>query len=453
MAQVLAKENRYLSDFQTFTGSVAANDPAWLRGIRQQALARFAELGFPTARRGNEKWKYTSVVPIANATFEYPFDDSPQEVKPADLRRLAPWDDSWVNLVFVNGRYSEALSTPPTRTEGARVMNLAGAIAEDRGLVEKHLAKYAAFEDDAFTALNTAFLKDGAFVHIPEDAPHRSPLHLLYVTTGRGQPIISHPRTLVVAGRHSRSAIIESHVSLSSAHHFTNSVTEISVEDGAEIEHHRLLSEAPGSFHVGATRVHQGRDSTFSSASFSRGAALARNDLFVLLDAPGSSCYLNGLYMTSGTQHIDNYINVDHAGPHTKSRLRYKGILDGKSKAVFGGTVLVRRDAQKADSQQSDKNLVLSEDAEVNSKPSLLIYADDVKCSHGATAGNIDESTLFYMRSRGLDLETASSLLIHGFASEIIETVRLDPFRAYLDKLFLAQLPNSHSSHSVGGTP
>jgi Fe-S cluster assembly protein SufD len=193
---------------------------------------------------------------------------------------------------------------------------------------------------------------------------------------------------------------------------------------------------------VGVTRVQQAEDSSFSSGSFARGAALARQDLLVLLDAPGSICHLNGLYMTSGTQHIDNYINIDHAKPHTTSRLKYKGILDGKSKAVFGGTVLVRKDAQKADAQQSDKNLLLSDEAEVDSKPSLLIYADDVKCSHGATAGNIDEESVYYMRSRGLDLETASRLLIHGFASEIVESVKLEEVREYLDRQFLAALPN-----------
>ena len=253
----------------------------------------------------------------------------------------------------------------------------------------------------------------------------------------------------MVAGRHSKLTVIESYVSLSNSQHFTNAVTEIALEDGASVEHYRLLMENPDSFHVGNTRVHQGQDSTFSSASFTRGAAVARNDFQVLLDAPGSFCSLNGLYMTSGRQHIDNYINIDHAKPHTTSRLYYKGILDGSSKAVFGGTVLVRKDAQKADAQQSDKNLLLSDKAEVDSKPSLLIYADDVKCGHGATAGNIDEDTLFYMRSRGLDLDTASSLLIYGFASEIIEAVRLEPLHGYLDKLFLESLPNFR----FGGTP
>ena len=441
MAQALAKEDRYLSDFRAFERGLADNEPAWFHRIRQQALARFAELGFPTARRGNEKWKYTSVVPIASSIFEYPFEPPLTELKRPDLIGRAPWHPDWVSLVFLDGRYSKALSTPH-QDNGARVMNLADALLADGDLAEKHLAQHATVEDDAFTALNTAFLRDGAFIHVPEGDSLASPLHLLYLTTDRAQPTVSYPRTLVVAGRHSKLTIVESYINLSSARNFSNAVTEIVVGDGAEIEHYRVLVDNPEGFHVGVTRVDQGRDSAFSSVSFARGAALARNDVAVLLDAPGSACSLNGLYMTSGTQHIDNYITIDHAKPHTTSRLKYKGILDGSSRAVFGGTVLVRQDAQKADAQQTDKNLILSEEAEVDSKPSLLIYADDVKCSHGATAGHIDEDTLFYMRSRGLDLETASRLLIHGFASEIIETVEIEGLRAYLERLSLESLPN-----------
>ncbi|HIB13507.1 MAG TPA: Fe-S cluster assembly protein SufD, partial [Dehalococcoidia bacterium] len=220
-------------------------------------------------------------------------------------------------------------------------------------------------------------------------------------------------------------------------------VTEIVLEDGAQVEHYRLLLESADAFHVGTSRVYQSKDSTISSASFAKGAAMARQDVQVTLDAPGASCSLNGLYMTSGEQHIDNLINIDHAKPYTKSRLFYKGILDGKSKAVFGGTVLVRKDAQKTDAQQTDKNLLLSRQAEVDSKPSLLIYADDVQCAHGATAGHIDKDTLFYMQSRGLDRETASRILIHAFASQIIDTVELEPLRDYLDDLFLTAMPTA----------
>jgi Fe-S cluster assembly protein SufD len=440
MAQAPAKGDRYLAGFRTFERGLPAEGPQWLRQVRQRALSRFSELGFPTARRGNERWKYTNVGPIAKTSFSYPFDVSPK-VKAADIQRIAPWDDSWVSVVFINGRYSQMLSTAPTALNGARMSNLTDAIRADGDVIEKHLAQHATFEDDGLTALNTAFLQDGAFVYVPEGESLPSPLHLIFVTADSGQPTVSYPRTLIVAGNHSKLTIIESYVSLSSARYFTDAVTEIVVGDGAQIEHYSLLLEEEDAFHVGISRVYQGQDSTFSSTSFAKGASIGRNDLRVLLDAPGGSCFLNGLYMTSGTQHIDNYINIDHAKPHTTSRLRYKGILAGKSKAIFGGTVLVRPGAVKTNAYQSDKNLILSEEAEVDSKPSLEIYADDVLCGHGATAGAVAEDALFYMRSRGLDLEAATVLLIKGFATEIIDTIKVKPLRAYLEKFILDALP------------
>jgi Fe-S cluster assembly protein SufD len=441
MARALAAGNeRYLTDSRTFEKGPSAAGPEWLRQVRQQALSRFSDLGFPTARRGNEKWKYTNVAPIADAAFSYPF-HVPSEVKPASTRRIAPWHDSWASIVFVNGRYSPALSAAPAALNGARVTNLAEAVLADGDVIEQHLARHAAFEDDGFAALNTAFLQDGAFVHLREGESLPSPIHLIFVTTGDAEPTASYPRTLVVVGANSRLTVIETYVSLAPGRYFTDAVTEIVLADGAQVDHYKLLLEKADAFHVGTGRVYQGRDSTFSSMSFARGAAVARNDFRVVLDGPGSSCFLNGLYVTSQTQHIDNYINIDHAKPHTTSRLLYRGILDGASRAVFGGVVLVQPGAVKADSHQEDKNLILSEEAEVDSKPSLEIYADDVKCGHGATVGTVAEDAIFYMRSRGLDPETAAAFLIKGFASEIIDAVRVQPLRSYLGRLVWRALP------------
>ena len=442
MTQAPAKHERYLSDFRALEKDLASNGPTWLYRIREHALARFAELGFPTARRGNEKWKYTNVAPIAKATFDYPISASTNGLRGAEIQRAAPWHDRWTNLVFVDGRYDEALSTASPATNGVRVTSLAEALLSEPVEVERHLARYASVEDDGFTALNTAFMRDGAFVNVPEGESLESPLHLLFISTDRGEPTVSYPRVLVVAGARSKATVIESYVGLSQGRYFTNAVAEMVVGEGAEVDHYRLMLESQNAFHVGVARVHQRENSVFTSRAFTKGAALGRYDLNVLLDGPGSSCTLNGLYMTSGSQHMDNLINIDHAKPHGTSRLYYKGILDGKSKAIFGGTVLVRKDAQKTDALQTDKNLVLSPNAEVDSKPALFIYADDVKCGHGATAGNIDQDTVFYMRSRGVDPETASRLLIYGFASEIIETVQIEPFRAYLERLFLDSLPS-----------
>ncbi|MCH7522304.1 MAG: Fe-S cluster assembly protein SufD [Chloroflexi bacterium] len=441
MPHALATPDSYLTDFRTFETNLPDEGPDWIREVRQQALARFRELGFPTARRGNEKWKYTNVRPIADATFSYPF-DAGAEVSLADIRSVAPWDDGWATAVFVNGRYSPALSTI-VALDGVRVTNLEEAVRADGDVIERHLARHATYEDDGFTALNTAFLRDGAFVHVPEGESLQSPLHLIFVTAEGAEPGVSYPRTLIVAGARSELTVIESYVSLSSSRYLTDAVTEIVVGDGAQVDHYKLLLESEGAFHVATSRVYQGEDSVFSSTLYARGAAIARNDIQVLLDAPGSSCTLNGLYLTSGSQHIDNYINIEHAKPHGTSRLFYKGILDGESKAVFGGTVLVQPGADKTDAHQEDKNLLLSEKAEVASKPSLEIYADDVKCGHGATAGTIAEDAIFYMRSRGLDLETATAFLIEGFASGILDKVRVQPLRAFLEKLTTKALRGS----------
>ena len=441
MTQAPAKHEKYLSEFRAVEKELAADGPPWLNRIREHARSRFAELGFPTTRKGNEKWKYTNVGPVANANFTYPRNGAVNGVTGADIQAAAPWHESWVNLVFVDGHYSETLSTASANSNGVRVASLAEAMRSDEDIVERHLARYASAEDDGFTALNTAFIQDGAFVHIPDGRSMDSPLNMVFVSTHRPEPIVSYPRVLVVAGADSKATIIESYVGLSENRYFTNGVAEIILDSRSQIDHYRLLDESDQAFNVCVSRVRQEEDSTFSSSSFYRGAALGRYDLNVLLDGPGSTCSLNGLYMTSGTQHIDNFINIDHAKPHGTSRLYYKGILDGNSRAVFGGTVWVRERAIKTDSLQTDKNLVLSPDAEVDSKPALFIYADDVKCGHGATAGNIDRDTVFYMRSRGIDLETASRLLIYGFASEIIDTVQVDELRAYLERRFLDSLP------------
>ena len=437
-----SKYQQYLSDFRATNNGQSTNGPARLRQLRESAWSRFLELGFPTARKGNEKWKYTNVAPIADGAFKHAGEPSPNAVTASDLRSAAPWHDGWTNLVFVDGHYSKALSTAFGGDNGASAVSLLQATGSVEDVVGTHLSRYAPVENDAFAALNTAFVRDGALVHIPEGQALEAPIHLVFVSSDTGQPTVSHPRVLVLADARSKATIIESYVGLSPGRYFTNAVAELAIGEGAEIDHYRLLLESEDAFHVGVARVRQAAGSRFSSVSVAKGVAVGRYDLNVLLDGPGSSCNLNGLYVTSGVQHMDNLINIDHAKPHTTSRLYYKGILDGRSRAVFGGTVLVRENAQKTDAKQMDKNLVLSPQAEVDSKPALFIYADDVKCGHGATAGNVDQDTVFYMRSRGVDLEMASKLLIRGFAAEILDTVKVDDFRHYLEDRFLESLPS-----------
>ena len=437
MTQTLTRYEQYTTDYHSLNGG---GKPGWLRDIRATAWQRFLDVGLPTARRGNEPYKYTNIAPIANADlaiasaedFEFGVDD---------LNSIAPLQDECAQLVFVDGIYSDTLSSMPASLDGVRMCSLADAIQSDNGAVTKHIAQYADIEEDGFIALNTAFIRDGAFIEIADGASVESPLRLAFISTD-GAQTVSHPRVLVVAGRDSSANIVESYIGVQGNRCLTNSVAEIVLEDNATLDHHRLLMESEDAFHVGVARVRQGADSVYNSKVFERQVGLGRFDLYTSLDGENASCDLKGLYFTSGRQHMDNYINIDHKKPYATSRLYYKGILDGRSRAVFGGTVYVQPGAIKTDSHQEDKNLVLSPDAEVDSKPSLFIWADDVKCGHGATAGNIDLDTVFYMRSRGIDLETASRLLIYGFASEIIDTVEDDFLRNYLGRLFLDSLPS-----------
>ena len=387
--------------------SVASPGPEWLADLRAAGWERFSDLGFPTARRGNERWKYTAVAPISRVGFAYPFVNA-EGAEDAEL-------EFGFSEVSANSGFEQDVE------------------------IRNHLGSLAPMHDDGFTALNTAFLRDVAVVRVPDGTDGPLAVHVNH----GGLPGVDgdlryarHPRTLIVVGRNANLTVVESYAGPRDQRYFTNAVTEIVVGEGAHVDHYRLLDESPAAFHVGTTRVSQQRDSTFSSASFALGTSLARNDFAVTLDGPGAYCSLNGLYYTGQGQHIDNLISIDHAQPHCTSRLNYKGILDGNSRAVFGGEVMVRRNAQKSDAQQSDKNLLLSEDAEVDSKPSLMIYADDVQCAHGATAGQIDAQTLFYLRSRGLDLETASRMLVLAFASEIIDTVKPDTLRNHLESRF-----------------
>ena len=410
--------------------------PAWLNGLRQKGFDNFSRLGFPTARRGNEAWKYTNVAPIARSELSLPTAASVPEI--GQVRQSAPWVDDWNTLVFLDGRFSSELSNIHEQS-GVTISSLVHAMEDDGAVVQRHIGSVTSVEDDGFAALNTAFLGDGALVHVPPGASVERPVHLVFVSTDE-ENIVAHPRVLVVAGPESESTVIESYVGVGDNTYLSHGVAEVIVEEGAQLEHYRLMDESDSSYHVGVARVHQKDGSFFSSRAFYKGVGLGRHDLYVNI-GDGCSTDLSGLYITSGSQHVDNFINIDHTKPNSNSNLYYKGILSGRSRAVFGGTVFVREGAIKTDALQSDKNLLLSPDAEVDSKPALFIWADDVKCGHGATAGNIDEATVYYMRSRGIDLETASRLLIFGFASEIIDTVAIPELHDYLEESFLDAIP------------
>ena len=432
MTQTLDTYSRYSEQYARLPSA----GPAWLNSLRQKGYDNFARLGFPTARKGNEAWKYTNVAPVARTEFSLPSQSSSPGID--EIRSAAPWVDDWNTLVFVNGQFENGLSQVHGPDE-VTVSGLADAIKNNGVVIQQNIGALASVEDDGFAALNTAFIGDGALVHVPSGVREDRPVHLVFISTGE-ENFVAHPRVLVVAGPESESTVIESYVGVGDNTYLNNGVAEIIVGEGAHVDHYRLMDESDSAYHVGVARVHQKDGSSFSSRAFYKGVGLGRHDLYVNI-GDGCSTELSGLYVTSGSQHVDNFINIDHVKPNSNSNLYYKGIQSGRSRAVFGGTVFVREGAIKTDALQSDKNLLLSPDAEVDSKPALFIWADDVKCGHGATAGNIDEATVYYMRSRGIDLESASRLLIFGFASEIIDTVDIPELHDYMEKSFLDAIP------------
>ena len=424
----------YLEEFTAVAENGAGDEPAWLAPIRLAALERFRTLGFPTTR--NEDWHFTSVAPIAETDFRS-LRAAGGDVKAADLAPFTFGHPDWPAIVFVNGRFSEELSELSALPDGVTVMDLATAWRDAPALVERHLTRHASHEENAFTALNAAFMYDGAVVHIRRDVRAESPIHLLFVYDAMAAKGAAHPRNLIVSERNSNATVIESYVALGEAMYFTNAVTEIDVEDGATLSHIKIQRESPRAFHVGTVEATQGRNSHFVSFSFATGGALSRTNIYTRLDGEGCGSTLNGLYMVDGTQHVDHQTRIEHAQPNCFSREVYKGILDGASHGVFNGKVYVHPIAQKTDGKQSNNNLLLSERARIDTKPQLEIFADDVKCTHGATVGRLDETALFYMKSRGINADTARKLLTYAFAAEVLESIEVEAVRDTLEDLTL----------------
>jgi Fe-S cluster assembly protein SufD len=414
-----------------------AGAPSWLRELRRGAASRFAEVGFPTPRE--EEWKYTDVTPIVQTGFK-PAAGGANGVDPARLDGF--WFENLPShrLVFVNGHYSEKLSTPGMWPTGVTVMGLAGALRHQAHRLEPYLGRYAPEKIHGFAALNTALFADGAYIHLGRGTCLAWPIHLLYVTTGAADPVLSQPRNLVVAEADSQAVLIENYVAIGESAYFTNALTEVVVGPHALIEHYRLQEEGASAYHIGGLHVHLDRDGRFTAHGIDLGGRLVRNDLRSVLDAEGAECHLNGLYVLGGRQHVDNHTHIDHARPRGTSREFYKGVLDGRSRAVFHGRIVVRPDAQHTDAQQVNNNLLLSRDAEADTKPQLEIYADDVKCAHGATVGQLDLDALFYLRSRAMDEAAARDLLTYAFARDVLSRLRLEPVRSQLERNLAAKL-------------
>ncbi len=437
MTGLMENQDVYLSSFERLEKQRGSDGPSWVHRMRQAAMQRFLELGFPTTRL--EEWKYTNVAPIARVPFQ-PAGDGLNRAITERLGRARFADFDCGRLVFVNGHYCGEFSSLPALPEGVKAQNLAAAL-EGRAMgLEEHLARHAGYEDHAFVALNTAFMEDGAWVQIPQDIALEKPIFLLFVSTANGQPTVSHPRNLILIGRESQVTLIEGYIGLGDGVSFTNAVTKIVAGDNAVIDHYKMQQESIQSFHVATLQVEQGRSSNVTSHSLALGGALVRNEINAVLAGEGAECQLNGLYVVTGQQHVDNHTLIDHAKPHCNSRELYKGILDGRAAGVFNGKIIVRKDAQKTDAKQSNKNLLLSENAVINTKPQLEIRADDVKCTHGATIGQLDPEALFYLRSRGIAREEARTLLTVAFAGDIIDRIKFESLRSRVKDAVLGRL-------------
>jgi Fe-S cluster assembly protein SufD len=323
---------------------------------------------------------------------------------------------------------------------------LLSAVRDNDPLVERHLSKIAPYELHAFTALNSMFVNDGAVVRIAKEFEVERPIHVLFVSDALAAKTQTNPRTLIVAERHSKATVIESYVSTGEASYFTNAVTEVVLEDGANLSHLKIQRESPRAFHVGTIEAEQKRDSHYQSFSFSTGASLTRTNVYTTLNGEGAGATLNGLYMLDGEQHCDHQTRIEHAQPNCFSRELYKGVLDGASHGVFNGKVYVDPIAQKTDGKQTNNVLLLSERAQVDTKPQLEIFADDVKCTHGATVGRIDQTALFYMKSRGINNDLARRLLTYAFAAEVLETIDVERVRQDLEEATLQRFTGIEAS-------
>jgi Fe-S cluster assembly protein SufD len=416
-----------------FNARLAAREaePAFLQKLRQSSMANFGELGFPNRRL--EAWRFTNLRPVTETPYTLA---EAAEASPD----IGPWRiDGAHTLVLVDGLVRHELSSLDGLPGGVVLSGLAEAIDRQPELVEAHLARHARFGDHSFVALNTALFRDGVLLSLPPNSVIERPIHLLNVATDRPDPVMIAPRILIVAGQGSQATIVEHYIGFG-GRSLTCPVTEIVVDEGAVIEHHRL-QEAAETRHIGALQLRLARSSAFTSHSFSVGGELIRNDVVATLAGEGADCKLNGLYLTDGRQHVDNQLRVHHAAPHCTSHQLYKGILDGTSRAVFNGRIVVDQGAQKTDAKQSNRNLLLSEGALVHSNPQLEIFADDVRCTHGSTVGRLDEDAVFYLRSRGLDRAAAESLLTFAFASEVVGRIKVEPVRRRLEERLFDLLP------------
>ena len=449
MSTVLTEQNVYADQFSNIRERLPGGHLSWVERLRQKGLDDFLALGFPTTKL--ENWKYTNVAPIRRIMFE-PSLDHPLPSIPELSSYAGP------RLVFVNGWFSPAFSSIGDGLN-FRLLSIGEALQNrDRAsAIEKHLGRYIS-TDHAFAAWNTAFFTDGAYLEIPRGIVVEQPIYFVFVSAGTGKPWACYPRNLIVAGEGSQLTIVESFLASNDSVYFTNAVTEIHAAPGAVVEYYKVEREAAQSFHIALASAHLDRDASLTSHSISFGGSLVRNDLNVALDGEGSHCTLNGLFAVDGRRLVDNHTRIDHMRPHASSRELYKGVLAGGAEGVFNGAISVGENAPKTDAVQYSKNLLLSKQAQINTKPQLEIRNNDVRCFHGATIGQTDIEAIFYLKSRGIDESEAKRILVRAFAGEIIDAIRVPALRDQLEYLLDEWLrgvgePAGSKDAAEGGVP
>lgn len=426
------EKNGIIAAFEAFEKAGQGRTPSWLQALHKGGIAHFSNLGFPTTR--HEDWRFTNVAPLVKMPFRLA-EPKAGVVKEKDFAAFLFPELGEKRVVLVDGKFCPELSSKDlSAPHGLRVMSLEEAARSPLSLVPHHLGRYARYDENSFAALNTAFFKDGVVIVVPPKFVAKEPVHVLYLSTHASQDAVVNARTLIIAQRDSQARVIEHFASVHETTGWTNAVTELVVEEAAVLEHCKIQMEGLKRHHMATIQTYQERSSSLLSHSISIGGALTRNNINCVLDGEGIQCTLNGLYLARDSQIVDHHTAIYHNKPHCNSHEYYHGILDGHSQGVFNGKIFVRPEAQKTDAKQTNRNLLLSDDATVHTKPQLEIFADDVKCTHGATIGQLDPESIFYLRARGIGLENARRMLLHAFASEIVNRITLEPLRERLDR-------------------
>lgn len=438
MSQVIENIKPYLEHFETFEKSLNGELKTSIHKIRRDAIEQFSQIGFPINK--DEEWRFTNIQPIIKTKFNFSIQQQVEALTKEQLDKVIIKDISKRRLVFINGNYFAEHSINKITNKQVIIGSITGILQNDLKVIQNKIAEASRYDKNPFTALNTSFIRDGAYVFIPEKTNIEEPIYIVHIAAGDETPFIIHPRNLVIVGSGSRISILEHYVYLSNNIYFNNTVTEIIADKNSIVEHTKLQSESTKGYHIGSTYIHQSEKSNVTQNSIMIGGAIVRNNVLSILNGEGIECTLNGLSLATGQQLIDNHTIIDHSKPNCTSHEMYKAILDGKSKGVFNGKIMVRKDAQKTDAKQTNKTLLLSDNATMNTKPQLEIFADDVKCTHGAAIGYLDADALFYLRSRGIGEEIARDLLTYAFANDIIERLCCEQVREYLHQILHSRL-------------